>query len=175
MKRVIREGKTLPLFKPRGRSSGKSLNPVSKEACACAKELLQRDKELRIKAEDVLNLEWLAQGPTPDERLPSLKSTLSVVLKCGAFENRPVDKFDSELDPLLDKLHRRHTGRALVQDAVKAPTKADHSSRSDASTVASLGTSSQMTNGSTITPDWKTSNMSTGGCHQASHSLGQPI
>lgn len=175
MKKVIREGATLPSFQAKGRSGQKPLPAVSEEAEALVRALLNRNRDSRIDAAGALQFKFILNGPSSEEKLPSLQTTLRACLKCGAFENRPVDKFDSELDPLLDKLHRRHTGRALVQDAVKAPTKADHSSRSDASTVASLGTSSQMTNGSTITPDWKTSNMSTGGCHQASHSLGQPI
>jgi serine/threonine protein kinase len=176
MKKVIREGTTLPSFQPKSRGSGhRSLPAISKQAEALVRALLDRSKDSRIVASDALQHNFILNAPS-SEKLPSLQTTFRVCLKCGAFENRPVDKFDGNLDPLLDKLHSKHTGFALVQEAVKAPAKlkVNHSTRSDASTAASSDTDSAFTVGSNA-PDWKTSNMSVGGCHQVSHSFGQPI
>lgn len=180
MKKAIREGTTLPSFKAKSRSgSGHKLLPaISKQAEALVRALLDRSKDTRIVASDALQHSFILHFPSSEDKLPSLQTTLRVCVKCGAFENRPVDKFDGNLDPLLDKLHHKHTGSALVQEAVKAPAKlkVSHSTRSDASTAASSDTDSAFTVGSN-TPDWKTINMSVGGCHtgRASHSLGQPI
>jgi serine/threonine protein kinase len=149
IKRMIRDGTTLPSFQ------AWPLPAVSEEAETLVRALLNRSKEARIDAATALQFKFIRKGPSSEEKLPSLQPTFRICLKCGIFENRQVDKLDGNLDPLLDTLHRRHTGSALVQDAVKAPSKLrfSQSTWSDASTAASSGMD---------------------GCHQVPHVLGQP-
>jgi serine/threonine protein kinase len=180
MKKVIREGKQQPSFRPRARSGQKQLPSASKDAETFCRALLNRSRDTRIDAAEALKLQFLAKGPGAEETLPSLKLTFKACLKCGAFENRPVDKFDQNLDPLLDQLHRRHTGNSLAQADVRPTPKPkgkqsrsdstqDNCERSRTPSVVS-GASSVLSSNSAATPDWKTNNMSAGGRHEASHS-----
>jgi serine/threonine protein kinase len=183
MKKSIKEGKVLPTFTPVSKSGSKSASSmprVSQDTSNFVRELLNRDQAARISAADALQLDFMRNPLPPDAGLLSLKPLFPFVLKCGAFENRRIDKVDGALDPLLEKLHKRYHGIELSQaEEPPSPTRSKNKiSTSDASTAASnkdacgssqalsvVSGSSRNTSSSTMTPQWRTSNMSVGGRH----------
>lgn len=144
-----------------------------------ARLLLNRNQKERVSADDAAQQPFVLHGPPSVAELPALKPQLASAMKCGAFENRRVDKPDGELDILLEKLHRRYGGTYRLPMQEEEPAKPTHSiAISDASTADTKGNEaiSDTTSGtgplsSPVSQKWSTNNLSVGGRHTASLTL----
>jgi serine/threonine protein kinase len=181
MKKVVRDGRPNPDYKPVHRQRGERSPSVSKEAESFVRALLNRSAEQRITALAASDHNFVLEGPVHNASLPSLKVLLHLASKGGAFENRVFSAVECNLDLHLDKLHRAHNnGHALPKEdpaqpkerfTSLRPRKASTSDTSAAwedcegSRTPSCVSGSSSFADSTATPVWRTSNMSIGGGH----------